>query len=268
MPSVSLYMSKRPRKSAKPGFPAFGRATRLCAKGIPMKNKHGVKLSLGAVLLLPALFPSALQGAAFVGLTDNFQTATKQGWQSGAPNNSTSPFVALNSGPSGAGDNALEITAHDAGGPGSKLVAFNTAQWTGNYSVAGVTGITLDVNNVGATATNLRLALDGAGGRFAYNTTIPVSPGSGWHSVTFSMSPGSFASVGGTDFAATLANVNTLRLMHDDVTPSWQGASINGTILVDNITAVPEPKSTVLIISGICFFWAFARRRLTGTLAG
>ncbi len=78
------------------------------------------------------------------------------------------------------GDHSLMITSAGGIGPGSKFVAFNTTQWAGDYPTAGVEKIVLDFNNIGSVALNMRVALDGPGGRFVTTGAVTVSAGSGW----------------------------------------------------------------------------------------
>jgi len=92
-------------------------------------------------------------------MTDTFEDGTTQGWGVGAPY-PIPPENVGTGGPAGSGDNFLLLTSSGTGGPGGKMVIFNESQWTGDYIAAGVTGVRLDVNNVGATT--LSLSFDSA----------------------------------------------------------------------------------------------------------
>lgn len=215
------------------------------------------------ILLIFSIFwacPGHLKAAVFVGQIDDFQSGTTQGWVSGALNPHP-PTVLLNGGPGGAGDNALELTA-DGSLSGGKLVEFNTAQWSGDYLTAGVTGIRMNVNYSGSTTLSLRLAFDGPGGRYASITPATISSGSGWQSVTFSLLPGAFSSAGGTDFALTMGAASTLRILHSTVAGSWTGDNVVGTLDVDNITAVPEAQSYGTVCALTCALLVLRRRIL------
>ena len=58
------------------------------------------------------------------------------------------PGVDPDGGPNGAGDAYLAVSSAGGGGAGSKMVVFNTdPHWLGNYSLAGVSRITFDIQN-------------------------------------------------------------------------------------------------------------------------
>jgi len=172
--------------------------------------------------------------------TDNFQDGTVQGWVEGgvSPN---PPVNISNGGPAGTGDNYLQNVSIGGGGAGSRLVMFNTVQWRGDYTSAGVTDISMHMNNLGTTNLELRLAFNGSGGRFSSTNAVLLSAGSGWQTVVFPIEPFDLTAVdGGTDVNATLSNVTELRILHN-TSPSWRGASIAATLGVDNITASDTP---------------------------
>ena len=174
-----------------------------------------------------------------LGQVDDFQHGTTQGWGSGVTNPNP-PVNVSDVGPAGAGDHSLQITSTGVIGPGSRFVAFNTTQWSGDFTTAGVERITLDVNNVGAVALNMRVALEGAGGRFASTLPVPVSSGSGWQSIELSLLASDLSSAGGVDVNATLAAVTQLRLI-SAVAPAFEGDVIAAQGLIDNVAAGPEP---------------------------
>ena len=86
------------------------------------------------------------------GQTDNFQDGTTMNWEVGVgPNGAMPPFPPANAdgGPNGAGDLFLQLTSTGGDGAGGRMVVINGSQWTGDYIGGGVTGIQLDVNNMG-----------------------------------------------------------------------------------------------------------------------
>jgi hypothetical protein len=170
-----------------------------------------------------------------LGQLDDFQRGTTEGWGSG-PINPNPPVNVPDVGPAGAGDHSLQITSTGVIGPGSRFVAFNTTQWSGDFTTAGVERITLDVNNVGAVALNMRVALEGAGGRFVSTLSVPVSSGSGWQSIELSLLAGDLSSAGGLDVNATLSAVTQLRVI-SALNPTFQGDIIAAQGLIDNLVA-------------------------------
>ena len=94
----------------------------------------------------------------------DFQDGTLQGWQDGFAGNLTNQ---PDGGPTGVGDNYLEIVP-DGSGPGGKVAAFNLgSDWTGDYATAGVVEITLDVKVFSGSALEMRVVLIGpSGGRW------------------------------------------------------------------------------------------------------
>lgn len=206
-----------------------------------------------------ALFSgSLLIGSQAFGITlgqsDNFNDGTLQGWVSGGINPNP-PSNVNNVGQAGAGDHVMQVLFNDqGGGPGAQPVVFNSAQWTGDYLAAGITAITLDINNLSTIPINPGLEIRGAGGNIntVTGTTIPAN--SGWVSITLSLDPGNLV---GPDVLGTLGAVTELRFRE------VQGGSFvipndATTAYYDNITAVPEPATLALMGLGAC---AMFRRR-------
>jgi hypothetical protein len=211
-----------------------------------MVRLDAVRASL-AVLVLAAAQPAT---AVVAGQVDDFQDGTTQNWFVGA----TGPFDPANvpdGGPAGLGDAFLELTAIGGGGAGSRLTVINATQWTGDYTSAGVTEISMEVNNLGTTDLALRLFFadlaDNPGG--APNSavsTLPVSvpAGSGWTSVSFPISAGDLTAFHG-DPATALAAVAEVRIFHNP-SATYPGPPIQAVLGVDDIQAVPEPAAALL----------------------
>ena len=132
-------------------------------------------ISLCGVIVVLGLFPQTAV-AIVVGQTDTFENGTTQGWISGAVNPHP-PVNIATGGPQGAGDHFLKVTSSGGFGAGSKLVTFNTTQWIGNYTTAGIVAIGMDLNNLGNTDLVIRLALNGPGGEIATLNGISLPPG-------------------------------------------------------------------------------------------
>ena len=192
---------------------------------------------------------------------DDFEDGTTQGWTvSGGPGGGTHPAPPANvptGGPAGDEDAFLRLTALGGSGSGSRLSVFNLSQWTGDYLAAGITAITMDVNNTGENALVLRLLLvNFAAGGAPTDTAVTLSPvnvpaGSGWMSVVFDLT-NLTAETGTTEGA--LGDVNELRLFHNP-DPAFGGPFVGppavvATLGVDNIQAVPEASTVLLLLVG------------------
>ncbi len=211
-----------------------------------MKRILSGRLSVPILLVGLAACPALAPASIVLGQIDDFQDFTEMNWGGGAL-----PYNVPTDGPGGVGDAYLEVTSTGTGGSGSRLGTFNDFQWTGDYITAGVTGIDLDMRNPGNVALEMRiLLLFGAGGHFTSAVPVVVPPDNQWHNYYLGLTPADLAAVdGGFNANATLSNVPRLLLRHDPGTPSGiNGAPAIAAILgVDNITAVPEPSTALLL---------------------
>ena len=205
-----------------------------------------IKITLTIFVAMFVLIISGINTTAQItnNQTDNFEDGTVQGWSEGILS-SNQPVNITNGGPGGTGDNYLENVSSGGGGAGGKLVMFNTTQWTGDFAGAGVTQISMHLNNLGATNLTIRLAMDGSGGRFSTTNAVALTSGSGWQTVVFSVGPSDLTAIGGSDVNATLGNVTQLRILHNS-SPGWKGLPVAATLGVDNITASNVPLSVEL----------------------
>ena len=188
--------------------------------------------------------------ALSVGMVDTFQGGLTDGWASG-PANPNPPVNVANGGPLGIGDGYLQITSTGtppSGTPtaGGKLVAFSGPQWAGDYIGTGVTAIDMDVSNLGATDLDLRLAFQGSSGTALSTDAIQVAAGSGWTRLSFPVDPGALTGPA----VAALSGVTQFRLYHS---PSavFVGPAIEAQLGVDNITAVPEAGTGLMLVAGL-----------------
>lgn len=207
------------------------------------------QLSVCLVSIMALLPISA--SAMVIGQSDTFEDSMN-GWYAGE--NVTPPVppqVVADGGPSGAGDAYLKITAQGGFGPGSRLAAINNSQWSGNYLAAGISQISMDLNNLGTSDLTIRLLFGGTGGQ-AVTEGIVLPSGSGWVNVEFLIDPSTLTSIGG-DAAAVLGSTAALRIIHNPGVGN--AAPIAGVLGVDNIVAqsavVPLPAGIWLMWSGL-----------------
>ncbi|MBC7784643.1 MAG: hypothetical protein H7144_12465 [Burkholderiales bacterium] len=199
---------------------------------------------------------SASAYAVVLGQTDTFEDATVQGWVV-AVGGATSPAPPANiatGGPAGANDNFLQLTSLGGGGAGSRLIAFNLTQWSGNFTTAGITGIKMHLNNSGAEELSLRLGV--ATGVAPSSTNLAISSsaiivpaGSGWVTAEFLFGGANLTATAGT-VAAALAGATEIRLFHS-TSANFPGSPIAATLGVDNVTAVPEPTALGVIVGAL-----------------
>ena len=201
---------------------------------------------------------------------DTFADGTTMGW--GVPGASpVPPSNVATGGPAGGGDAFLQLQASAGlGDAGSRLSVLNQAQWTGDFRAAGITAISMDVNNFGPDELVLRLLFedfDGPGPPANLAMTLAnvvVPAGSGWMNVVFDLAPANLvAGVLGTVEGA-LTDVDVMRIFHNPAAafpgPGVGIPQVTTTLGVDNITAVvPEPATGVLLLGGLAA--ALMRRR-------
>jgi hypothetical protein len=205
-----------------------------------------LRLATALFAALTVVVPPAW--AITLGTVDTFQDGLTAGWTSGN-NHPTPPVVVTSGGPEGADDAYLLVRSSGTTGAGGKLLVFATGtQWKGNYTQAGVTGLTMDVNNLGNTDLSLRLHLMGTGGLTADSLApIFVPAGSGWTAITFSLDPADLSGAA----AAVLGDLTEFRLFHAVSDPYPPAVPIAATLGIDNVTAVPEVSSALMFGAGL-----------------
>lgn len=212
-------------------------------------------IRLGGILfLLSCLLQPAVSSAVTRGQIDDFQDGTLQGWLVGFPG--VQPVNVATGGPAGDGDHYMLLTADGGIGqdPNNKLVVINQTQWTGNYPAAGVSAVTMSVNNLGATDLALRLYVADDTIRQPANTAISTDAvflpaGSGWTSVVFPLSPPKLTALSGS-VPLALANAKQVRIFHNPA-PAFPGPIIVASLGVDNIKALrrgPLPYLPLLLL--------------------
>ena len=194
-----------------------------------------------AVAITAALFSAPAVLAVKGGQVDDFTGGTTAGWREGGPSPNPPTNVA-GGGPAGVGDAYLQNTSSGGFGAGSRMVMFNTTQWTGDYLAAGVLQIEVDMANLGSTVLEMRIAIIGGSNTQFGSTNGVMLPADGsWRPLVFELTSSSLTLLqGGDSLATVLASVSELRILHSD-SPSFQADPINATLGVDNITASQVP---------------------------
>jgi hypothetical protein len=202
-----------------------------------------------AAIILAQAAPT--RAAITFGQVDDFEDGTLQSWEAGGAANPVGPSNVATDGPAGTDDNFLRLRS-DASGAGGKLVVFNTAQWAGDYLGAGVSAIRMQVNNAGSTDLVLRLILTNFGTGQSLTTVAPVglASGSGWTAVSFSLASSNLA---GGNYAAVMSAVSELNLVHAPAVIDDRRLSppLTAQLRLDNIAAVPEPGTALLVGLGM-----------------
>jgi hypothetical protein len=98
---------------------------------------------------------------------------------------------------------------------------------------------------------------------FVTNLGFSLAAGSSWQTAHFSIAAFDVTRVAGTDsYATTFGTVGEMRLL-DNPSLDFHGVPIVATLLVDNVTAVPEPAATGLVFALIGILMTSLLRRHT-----
>jgi hypothetical protein len=184
------------------------------------------------------------------GQLDTFSDGTTASWGSG-----DQVQVVTSGGPAGAGDEYLQFTSMGGSGPGSKLAVNNLNQWSGDYTSAGVTSISMDMLNSNSSPPSLsmRVVLFGSSGSRWTSTVADLVPADNhWHHEVFSLLQQDLTEVqSGDTYDQLMAAVTTLQIRYDATNPpSAGGTTYVGSMGVDNITAIVPPPPTVAWLGG------------------
>lgn len=189
-----------------------------------------------------------------IGTADTFSDLTLMGWGGGA-----SPTVVASGGPAGTGDPFLQITgAGGIGGIGAVPATFNTVQWTGDYSAAGVKAVSIDFKNFsGSVPLSMRSVFIGAGGtRYSSNYFHQIPANSGWQRVYFPIRQDLFTNVTGAETWAQVMSACSNYHIRNATTNGSGGTPAAATLGMDNITplaSIPIVPTAIEITSGTFF---------------
>lgn len=231
--------------------------------------KFGNRWVFYGTLATAFIAASANPAAAISTASQDTFTVSNGGWSIG--NNGVQPTQVTGAGADGQPGYLTHFS--DAAGIQGKWLMWNDQpQWLGDYSTAGVTGLELWANlSTGTAPADLRIALNGPGGWF-YSASQPVT--AGWAPLSFELSASGFTYAtgsGGTgSFSDTLGGVTRLEIVAGSGGVSYrsngnllQAGTSSYTILVDTITAVPEPGlwSAAAVAVVACGSWMRRSRR-------
>jgi hypothetical protein len=217
-----------------------------------------MKQLTSAIAILVFLITASVTHALTVGQVDTFEDGTTQNWVInllglGSPPPESLPVNVPTGGPAGLDDNFLRLTSLGTGGPGGRLTAINfMSQWMGDYLAAGISGITMDVNNLGTTDLALRLLFENPQVGPPTDVAISQNPiivpaGSGWISVLFPIKVSDLLALDGTVQNA-LGGATAIRIFHG-IDPVFPGPDVVAQLGVDNIQAVPEPGAPLWLLA-------------------
>jgi fibronectin-binding autotransporter adhesin len=209
-----------------------------------MRCGRRLRLWLAAGLLVafpaPARCVTLNQIDTFTGSTDN--------WTDGHAGNNV--LVIASGGPNEPPNDSFLQVKSVSGTDHPRLITFNQTQWKGNYTAAGIGSVSMELKNFGIAGSqplSMRITIrDMTGGQSVggYSSTTAFSlPADGqWHLATFALNAASMTAVAAPadSLAAVLTNVQDFRLLNSAM-PAVIGDSLNATIGVDDITALPPP---------------------------
>jgi hypothetical protein len=187
---------------------------------------------------------SAAMASPTLNQVNDFQNGQVSGWSNGG--SAADPVLVPNG---GNGDGFLHVSATGGSGAGSHLVTFNTnSRWTGNFTTAGVTAVTMDLKNLGTAPLSMRIAFDDSSSTWYASTQGFALPAdNAWHTARFELAPTALTRVSGsTALATALTRVTEFRIVHT-TDPDYRGDIVAASFGVDNIRAVPEPTSVATL---------------------
>lgn len=227
-----------------------------------------------AVTVCLALAPNGAGADAVVGAFDDFLLLHSwQGQTETQPCGTCSfpPFLCLCppatqqqgvstqlGGPGGLLDNYLRV---------NDLPSFGLETWnradnrTGNFLVAGIGTVDLDLANFGPGAIEVRFGIERGATRWVTSdaAAIVLPAQSGWQAAEFELTAAQMTRVAGSaSLSFVLGDVQEIRLLHAQ-TAQWSGDG-GSTLGIDNVL-LPEPGDRWAVICGAALLALLASRR-------
>jgi hypothetical protein len=244
-------------------------ATKVVARTrLPNDTITSVTGWLGLLAIAGFLTAGVTRADISLSSRDTF-ASTNEGWRIGSAG--VQPTQVAAPGP----DSQVGYLSHfsDGGGSNGKWLMWSDGtQWQGDYPAAGVTGIDLWANvDSGTSPVSMRIAFGGPGGWFASD---PQSVTTGWNNYSFPIEAGNFSSIAGSggsgSFTDTIGGVSRFQILAGTGSLGYKaaqgvgflqaGTSVN-TILIDDISAVPEPGVIALGLAASLAGYAVMVRR-------
>ncbi len=240
-------------------------STRAARRETGSLRRSAAIARLGLLAIAGFLAIDATRADISLSSRDTF-SATNEGWRIG--NAGVQPTQVAAPGPDG--QNGYLSHFSDGGGSNGKWLMWNDGtQWQGDYPAAGVTGIDLWANvDSGTSPVSMRIAFGGPGGWFASDAQSVTS---GWNAYSFGLDAGGFSYVAGSGgtgtFADTIGGVSRFQVLAGNGSVGYKaggflesGTSVN-TILIDDISAVPEPGVLALgMVASLAGYAVMVRR--------
>ncbi len=161
-----------------------------------------------------------------LGLLDDFEDGTEQGWTRG-PAGQNQPTNIPDGGDGGAGDNYLENLSTGEFGSGGKQVMFNRdAHWTGDWLAVGVNKIRVNIANLGDVPLAIRIALRNLPtlSCYALTSALEVPADAQWRNYEILIDESTMTSVSGDlAFADVASDVSEIRVLSAVAGPSCMG---------------------------------------------
>jgi hypothetical protein len=225
-----------------------------------------IKISALIAAVMTLSNPWAL-GVVSMTSIDNF-VSSSESWQVGGAG--IQPVRVASAGP----DGQIGYLSHFSDGSsanGKWLMWTEHSDWTGNYTSAGITEISLEAKvSSGTGPVNLRVAFDGPGGWFYYSTPTPSDVN--WNALRFFLDSSNFTYATGSGgsgvYQDTFSAVTRFEILAGGGAVSYrsggdllQAGTSSNTIFIDNISAVPEPSALSLLTIGLSGLAMMRRRR-------
>jgi hypothetical protein len=149
------------------------------------------------------------------------------------------------------------------------ITFFSGAPWAGDYVAVGVRRLRISLRNDGPATLTIYVAFGTTsapthgGDWLATATPVTLAPGGGWNTYDIPIQAADLVAVqGSATYESVMANVRTLRILHNDH-PDARALTVPlyTDLDIDNVEALPEPASAPALGAGALLLRGLARRR-------